>query len=652
MQTVDFALGRRKEVWLQHPVLGDLSIDSFRRLPGNPICRGRPGLEWPVNGFLFEDPVSGNWFVYVGHYPYGYACGPRKKSFCTVYRSLNRGRTWEHLGPIFPRKPFGFKGLTSRLGSAPDVSVVYDNGRYHMAFDWSTADADWSTVRTKLTGVGYAWSEKPEGPFHREPRPMLQNGGRLRDPILRKYNRFYASTLIRRKKDWLLLTLVDSHRYYAWGLVGFTARNPEGPYGRPTPLFHVEGDTYQPPLMEYFPSFVHDGWVYAPATSVALNRNFQTIHRAPVEDAMRPEAWELFLHGSVWHSEPVEHEAWGIWGQAFSGFVDKRGQFTVMFPSKDPKDRGTINLAARDWDRPWSRRGFVLCGNQGPSLSLLRRGYESFRLECELELTGTAAVLWACRGPLGPNTPKSNSTLHERCVTCCRGLQLTRKTWEVFEIGDRPGDRMSIAAGKVTKPPRRIAVECREGGPHRIRLNGREVWQGVLPVPRGAIGLWAGRASRVAARRFTIAGRALPASFPFLYTEALLGAGQNLADWDEVESPLFRFGKGAAHKGRGGRVKWNFRGTGFVLWAPGGPDYGKMEVLLDGKRLHVVNLNARRPKTSEPVLRVSGLPDTFHAVVVKGRSGRLVVDSLDACTGAAEWDGKRKTEERNRGLHG
>ena len=55
---IDFALGQQADAWLRHDALGDPSFDNFERRPGNPIVRGKPPLNWPVNGFLFEDPKS------------------------------------------------------------------------------------------------------------------------------------------------------------------------------------------------------------------------------------------------------------------------------------------------------------------------------------------------------------------------------------------------------------------------------------------------------------------------------------------------------------------------------------------------------------------------------------------------------------------
>ena len=81
----DFADAAHLDAWHRHPVYGDPSFDAFERASGNPIHRGAPPFEWPVNGFLFEDPVSGNWYVYIGLYAEGYAMGEGKRMACTVY---------------------------------------------------------------------------------------------------------------------------------------------------------------------------------------------------------------------------------------------------------------------------------------------------------------------------------------------------------------------------------------------------------------------------------------------------------------------------------------------------------------------------------------------------------------------------------------
>ncbi|MCD6302752.1 MAG: hypothetical protein J7M15_04415 [Anaerolineae bacterium] len=89
---IDYAESRFVGEWLRHPVLGDPSFDSFQRMPGNPVHRGAPPLEWPVNGFLFHDPVSGNWYIYVGAYPEGYY-DIDNHSVCILYRSTDGMQT-------------------------------------------------------------------------------------------------------------------------------------------------------------------------------------------------------------------------------------------------------------------------------------------------------------------------------------------------------------------------------------------------------------------------------------------------------------------------------------------------------------------------------------------------------------------------------
>ncbi|HQL95302.1 MAG TPA: hypothetical protein PL005_11525, partial [Candidatus Hydrogenedentes bacterium] len=93
--TTDYAEAAHREDWLRHPVLGDPSFDAFTRLPGNPVLQGTPPYEWPVNGFLFEDPVSGDWFLYVGRYLKGYALSAEQPTHCLVMRSRDRGKSWE-----------------------------------------------------------------------------------------------------------------------------------------------------------------------------------------------------------------------------------------------------------------------------------------------------------------------------------------------------------------------------------------------------------------------------------------------------------------------------------------------------------------------------------------------------------------------------
>jgi hypothetical protein len=107
-------------------VLGDPSFDSFEHRAGNPIVRGKPPFNWPVNGFLFEDPKSGNWYAYIGHYLTGYDIGPNLPTMhCRVHRSKDRSSAAANccwtvgnwpiwiFTPIASSLPESFTGLTT-----------------------------------------------------------------------------------------------------------------------------------------------------------------------------------------------------------------------------------------------------------------------------------------------------------------------------------------------------------------------------------------------------------------------------------------------------------------------------------------------------------------------------------------------------------
>jgi len=498
---VDYAESRHAGLWLQHPVYGGPSFDAFVHAPQNPLHRGAAPYEWPVNSFFFADPVSGNWYVYVGDYPVGYAGKPCR---CVLLRSTDRGQSWANLGVVLE----GSKELFDHGGSTPDVSIVYADGRYHMVYDW--VEPDWSL----LGGLGYAWAEKPEGPFHRAPQPITLN--RELPLLLGRYQRTYAATLVRRKHDWMIVGMMD-HAPSSWALFGITAPKPEGPYGERILLRNVEGDGFHPPLLEYYPAFVHRGFVYAPATSVALNRDYNALFRAPLERAAEPGAWELFRSGSLWHSEDVENEAYGLWGQTFSGWVDAKGVFRVSFHSRDAKGMGTVNVAARRWDQPLRKSGFVMSGHQGPNLTLLQRAFAGFRLEARLRLRGTARLLVDYDGVLGPNAPQSDATLHPLSLTRCNAVELSEGHWKVIRFGEVVGQAFRLSEGRLAPEPNTagespgkasgtpaplpkavtVVVDRSPSGATSLSLDGRVVWTGeLLPWRAGGVRPSSGAAGR------------------------------------------------------------------------------------------------------------------------------------------------------------
>lgn len=634
---IDFALGAQADAWLRHNALGDPSFDSFQRRPNNPIVRGKPPLNWPVNGFLFEDPKSGYWYAYIGNYMIGYDVGPgRPTTHCRVHRSKDCGKTWEEIGPIFNDPKFRYEGDTQTANGAPDVSVVFADGRYHMAHDWFTDNTSWAEAQDPPkgfdNGCAYAWSERPEGPFHRAANPILRTTDMARrfDPS-KKYRRAYGTGIIRRKNDFLVLVLADSNFYFSWGLMAMTATDPAGRWSDPKMVMSVDGDRFFTHTAEPFPMMVHDGYVYAPYASVALNRNFQAIYRAKIEDAHRPEAWHLFQHGTAWHSEPVVNEGMGIWGQSFSGFVDRQGQFQVLFPSRERETNvGTISLASRPWAKPLRERGFVLSGHAGPSLTVLRSNWRQFHLKTDFtQHGGPARTVWAYQAPLGPNQHSADATIHPLSLTRHQGLELSTNGWRLLNV-DAAGKVAVTASGPLEKNEKRaVEIDAKQDGQMQITIDGQQRWTGKASPSDGQIGLLVDPFTNLSVSRFEVAGPRQPAVIPWIYIEALSGAGVNMSDWDVVQSPIYRFGIGAVRKTPGGRAKWNFRGRGFQLWSPQGPQFGRCEVLVDGRKVAELDFHAEKDQPSRILYTCKDAGDGYHAVVLRSTEGRLPVDSID-----------------------
>ncbi len=629
---------RQADAWLRHDALGDPSFDSFRHRSGNPIVRGKAPFTWPVNGFLFEDPHSGYWYAYVSNYLTGYDIGPGKPiTHCEVYRSKDRGKTWTKIGPIFDDPKFRFQGDKETANGAPDVTVAYANGRYHLAYDWFSDNLTWPRMLDPPkgfdNGCAYAWSERPEGPFHRAANPILRTTDMARrfDPT-KKYRRAYGTSIIHRKHDWLVLVLADSNDYFSWGLMAMTATDPAGKWSDPKMVMSVDGDRFFTHTAEPFPTIVCDGYIYALYASVGLNRDFQAIYRAKLEEAHRPEAWQLFQHGTAWHSEPVANEGMGIWGQSFSGFVDRDGQLQVLFPSRERKTNlGTINLAVRPWAKPLRDRGFVFSGHAGPSLTLLRYAWRQFHLKADFtQHGGPARILWGYQAPLGPDRHAADATIHPLTLTRHHGLEISVNAWRIVSL-DAAGKLTAVAGGPLEKRSNRaVEIDAGQDGRMRVGIDGKTLWSGSLTPSAGEIGLLVDPFTNLRVSRFEVSGPFRPAVMPWLYIEALTGAGVRMIDWDVVKSPLYRFGVGAVRKTPGGRAKWNFRGRGFRLWSPQSPQFGRCALLVDGRKVAELDLHANHDQPSRIVYTCNDAGDGYHAVVLRSIAGRLPVDSLDA----------------------
>ncbi len=634
MPHIDYALSRYSRNWLHHPVIGDPSFDAFTRLPGNPVHTGKPPWEWPVNGFLFRDPVSTRWYLYIGRYHSGYNLQPPANGTdCWLLRSDNDGRSWTTIGSVFPDQPHIYEDEESPIGLAPDVSVVYHEGRYHMVFDWISANSTWADAISpgpgKNNGLGYAWADTPEGPFHHVARPVYTT--RSQQPLLGRYRRGYAATLIRRASDWLVLFMMDNAPH-AWALCAITASDPGGAWSPPTLLLYPDMKRHHPALMEFYPALIHAGRVWAPATSVAANRNYQTLFTAPIEQAHRPEAWTLHQGGSLWHSEPVPNEHHGIWGQTFTGFVDPQDRFTVMFPSRTADNLGTINLAQRRWSQPMRAAGFVMSAHSAPAISPLLTAWRDITIQADCRLRGTVGLFWGARGPVGPDRCTSDAQPHPLCLADRYILWLSESGWRL-ERTNRRAEPSELQAGGLTRPdPLRLQISHRRDGALRIHCNGKVIWSGELPYQQGFAGWTLQPWSHLECTHFTCDGEPTRLPHELIWTDAILGAGQSEAHWTTVTDSRFRWGMGAVSTGAHSVAKWNFTGTGCALYAPRGPQYGALQAWLDGEPAGRIDLQAREATPSAVVFRRSGLRPGAHALWLSADDRPAPLDTLHVWT--------------------
>jgi hypothetical protein len=406
-------------------------------------------------------------------------------------------------------------------------------------------------------------------------------------------------------------------------MAALTSEQPGGPYSSPTLLIYPQSDVFHPPLLEFYPAFVHEGHVYAPATSVAANRNYQTLFRALLEEAHLPRAWQIYQHGSVWHDMPVPHEKKGIWGQTFSGQVGPDNILRVMFPSKNAEDIGTINLAHRPWDRPY-KDGFVLSAPNKPSVAILRQCYRDFQVQALVRANGGWSFAFACRNPLGPDRVHADACLDPVMRTQRMELKFQEKDWSLC---DGLGVLKQGALPPGGSPVMRLEIK-REGRQVRALFNGALLFSETVPDRAGRLELLAEAGTILFADEFHVAGEVLETSEFWLATEARAGCADITNDWRPVTDTGFRYGAGYFSKVAGARAKWNYEGRGFRIWAPVGPEYGTAQLKVDAGAPVELSFRADKGRKSGVVLSCE-LPAGYHSVIITVSTGEVPLDVLE-----------------------
>lgn len=629
----DYAKVQNRNSWLRHPTLGDPSFDTFQKL-GDTVHRSEPPWEWGVNGSLFRDPKTDNWYYYAGIYPYGYAIGPDlPPSTFIIYRSCDKGKSWSCLGPGFQDDFYlTIDGQQALIKSHPDVVMQYDeeSDRYWLTYDWGSSGNNWENAHSKNTsdsdsGAGLAWARSPEGPFHPLEIPFFSN--KKQYGHLGVFSRGYASTVLKRKDDWIAFILCDADQHFSWGLACMTAPSPEGPWSDVHILLSVERTEYYPAPVEFYPCFTHDGIVYAPATSVSKNRNYQAVFSAVLEEAHRPEAWKLAWDGGFWHGRNLEDEKHGIWGQTINGFVED-GQFYVMYPSKDSRDYGTLSIASRPWDQPFSD-GFTFSGHSGKSISPLLAAYKDFTLNMEFTFTGTVGIAFDYGGILGPRAHSSDAVPHASCFDNCYMLMLDESGAVRLERGGQSERELLYAQEHFVKNIQitRLLLENRDGM-LKVYVNDECFWSGPVEIshPR-PLALVAHEFSILNCTKFQLTGPVFPYELSYNAFDALLGAGQLMDNWQRAEALNFAGTDGFVGEGSVS-AKWNFIGSSISLYAPKSPELGEMDILVDGYFYTTISLTAEECMPSTPVYDISGLSQGRHCLSIRPRTGKIALDMV------------------------
>jgi len=312
----------------------------------------------------------------------------------------------------------------------------------------------------------------------------------------------------------------------------------------------------------------------------------------------------------------------------------------VMFPSRDPEGRGTINLAQRPWAKPLRRSGFVLTGHGGPSLTLLRQAYDNFTLDTGFRLRGRARVLLDYGAPLNPNVPASDAILHPLMNARHTALELAPGEWRVFQAG--PAGSEDVLASGTLPVSHRFTVHLeKKGDLLALKANRHVLWNGRLPdgpglERAGVLGWRVETNTHLRVEQFRLRGEPRPAWVTFGHLEALLGAAEAPANWEVRQGPAYRFGIGAVSRKPGARAKWNFLGSEARLWLPRGPEFGQVELRLDGVPVAMLDLHAEAAVPSSVIWQSPNLPEDYHALVLTSKGGRLPLDSLDVAGKAGQ----------------
>ncbi len=378
----------------------------------------------------------------------------------------------------------------------------------------------------------------------------------------------------------------------------------------------------------YYPAFTYNGYIYFPATSVSINRNFQSIYRVKTEDATNADKYELFSNGSLWHSVNVENEYSGIWGQTFTGFIDNNDSMYIMFPSKDRNNYGTINLARASWKQLQRQRGFNLTANEGNSFSYIKKAIDVDNIDMEFTLEGTMHLIWDFHSPLDILNDWGKFSL-EQSDAVYKEIEVKKTGWKI-KVSERGKPTCIIDSGKIEKPIDKNNLRLKKAsGKYILSINNEKCWEGALQNNPGIVGLSLDPHSRLYVDHLGVYGRRKKGFVTYGFYRALIDAGNQNSDWVFKKDTNFLYGKGAISKKDSSFVKWNYDGKGFELFSPKGPLFGTINIYLDGKLLKNISIKNSMEIKSSPIFKFSERAIKRRAVFIESLDGLLPIDCIN-----------------------
>lgn len=526
----------------------------------------------------------------------------------------------------------------------PDGSAVNDGtGGVHVVFDWSTGLG--ASGPDANNGLGYMHCSSPVGPCKVAPTPV--NSVKQNGDLPFSYRTTYGGTLLRRTKDWLVLTAISTsgNSGGVWGLAALTAESVSGPYTTPQLLLYPESRQWHPHPCEFYPCFAHDQYVYCPCTSLQSNRGYQVLFRALLENATKPSAWEVHQAGSLYHWGGEQARAHGIWGQTFSGFVDSSGSFRIMYPSQDASGIGTINLASCLTFANLTTRGFWVSAPNSDSIAVLPTTRTDFDLNITVNnvLSRPWSLRWNWRGQIGPEgsgmaglsgSPRSLQNNTALCLDGDGKMSLV----QLGRLGEAPTfivQDINIPKGQIL----RLRVSQSANGTVSVGINGSSVFSASIPNDGsvgGALAVHAVKGGTVHVTEFFLdfVERPLQRWLQLNAADGVSGGGSaQVGKWTQVMGSQFRDGSGM--ESRGGpdtMAKWSFVGTAAMLWLPSGPMYGFVAVSVDDNPVTEINLSA--PSNESSTVQFSWTSENpsshhRHALLLRWLNGTVAIDSVD-----------------------